>query len=146
MHTKRCACCGQRFQPRTQTPHQTYCSDPRCQTARRRKWQEEKLKSDSDYRDNQARAQQAWCSRNPDYWSDYRSTHPQYAQENRQKQRARNVRAKNLRIAKMDASNPIFPMAPGVYRMNSVVESGIAKMDAWMVEIRVISRVSANPP
>jgi hypothetical protein len=68
MMTKRCACCGQPFEPRPQVPDQAFCSSPDCQRARRRQWQRDKLKSDPDYRSNQQDAQRAWTQRNQDYW------------------------------------------------------------------------------
>ena len=60
---KRCACCGNSFEPRPQVPDQAYCSSPDCQRARKRQWQRAKLQSDSDYRINQRAAQQAWSQR-----------------------------------------------------------------------------------
>ena len=68
MITKRCACCGQTFEPLPQVPDQAFCSSPDCQRARRRQWQRDKLKSDGDYRINQQDAQLAWTQRNQDYW------------------------------------------------------------------------------
>lgn len=67
-----CASCGRAFLARTQSPKQTYCSEPECQRERRRRWNRAKLKSDPDYRANQAAAHRAWHDRNPDYWKTYR--------------------------------------------------------------------------
>ncbi|RQS20724.1 hypothetical protein [Burkholderia sp. Bp8998] len=72
MAHKLCVCCGDVFVPRQQMPHQTYSSSLACQRARKRQWQREKLRTDSDYRDNQRDAQRAWLSQNPDYWRQYR--------------------------------------------------------------------------
>lgn len=44
MMTKRCACCGQPFEPRPQVPGQAFCSSPDCQRARRRQWQREPMR------------------------------------------------------------------------------------------------------
>ena len=81
---KRCACCGNSFEPRPQVPDQAYCSSPDCQRARKRQWQRAKLQSDSDYRINQRAAQQAWSQRNPDYWRNYRDARPEYEHHNRE--------------------------------------------------------------
>ena len=91
---KRCACCGNSFEPRPQVPDQTYCSSPGCQRARKRQWQRAKLQSDFDYRINQRAAQQAWSQRNPDYWRNYRDARPEYEQHNRELQRLRDLRGK----------------------------------------------------
>ncbi len=57
MGNKYCAACGQSFRPRPQVRQQSYCSALDCQRQRRQQWQRLKLQSDSDYQDNQARAQ-----------------------------------------------------------------------------------------
>ena len=142
MENKQCQGCGQPFQPRPQVPQQLYCSSPECQRARRQQWQRSKLKSDPDYRDNQARAQQTWSQRNPDYWRMYRETHPEHVERNRVLQRDRDAKARIGRLAKMDASNPSHPLPPGLYQLSPVTDSNLAKMDVWIVEITVRSRQS----
>ena len=137
MTTKRCANCNNLFKPRPQVPQQSYCPDPGCQRERRRQWQRSKLQSDPDYQDNQMRAQQAWTQRNPDYWRDYRESHPEYVERNRVLQLARNAKAQAGPVAKMDASNPDIPLPSGVYHLSLVTDAEIAKMDVWTVEIRV---------
>lgn len=52
-------------------PDQSYCADEACQRERKKLWQRDRRTSDPDYRDNQARAQDAWLARNPDYWRRY---------------------------------------------------------------------------
>lgn len=137
MEFKQCAACGQAFQPRPQVPQQNYCPMPDCQRERRRRWQQVKRQTDPDYQDNQARAQQAWNTRNPDYWREYRSAHPEYAERNRARQRKRKSMATNGPIAKMDVSDALLPLPSGIYRLSQVATTGIAKMDAWTVEITV---------
>jgi hypothetical protein len=55
-------------------------------------------------------------------------------------QRERNYRKKDRPIAKMDASTAaLAPRLPsGVYYLMPLKDSGIAKMDAWMVEITML--------
>lgn len=137
MENKQCVTCGEPFQPRPQVPHQSYCSAPDCQRERRRQWQRLKLQVDPDYQDNQSRAQQAWSQRNPNYWREYREVHPQYVERNRALQHGRNVKAVGTPIAKMDVSIPQIPLPSGIYRLSLVADAGIAKMDAWTVEITV---------
>ena len=137
MENKQCVACSQLFQPRPQVPHQSYCSAPDCQRERRRQWQRLKLQTDLDYQNNQSRAQQAWCQRNPNYWRDYREANPQYVERNRALQQARNAKGSASSIAKMDVSIPQMPLPSGIYRLTLVNGAGIAKMDAWTVEITV---------
>jgi len=139
MENKQCVACGQSFQPCPQVPQQAYCSASSCQRERRRQWQRLKLQTDSDYQDNQARAQQTWSQRNPNYSRKYRESHPEYVKRNRALQHERNAKAMVVQIAKMDASTPVIPLPSGVYHLRLVTDSGIAKMDVWTVEITVHS-------
>jgi hypothetical protein len=111
---------------------------------RKRKWQKEKLATDSDYREHQAKAQKEWCSKNKDYWKGYRKRNPAYTKRNRKKQRQRNLlRALKpgiAKIAKMDEQKAEKAIAPGRYLLKPVCNQKIAKMDVLIVEIGVISR------
>ncbi len=114
---RKCKHCQQFFCPRPQNPDQQYCSERDCQRARKRIWQKNKLLSDSDYHANQSSAQSSWQEKNPNYWSKYRENHPDYVERNREHQRER-----NLRRCRQDTG--LMP---------------IAKMDALIVEINVVS-------
>ena len=118
MQSRRCTACGHAFRPRPQVPQQKYCPTSDCQRERRRFWQKVKRESDPDYRDNQARAQQAWLERNPDYWREYRRTHPEYRERNRLLQRERNDQRTKSLIARMDGSMPELPLTSGIYRIS----------------------------
>ena len=139
MASKRCVACGGAFEPRPQCPKQAFCPAPGCQRERRRRWQRERLDSDPAYRENQARAQQAWVEQNAGYWQRYRQAHPQYVQRNRELQRERDRLARCGELAKMDASGPQTPLATGTYRLIAASGEDLAKMDAWTVQITVIS-------
>ena len=118
MAKQRCAACDCLFEPRRNVPQQRYCSKRACQRTRRRRWQRHKLKADADYRANQAAAQQRWRERHADYWRRYRQIHPEYAERNREQQRERNRRRRSA------GTGPSPPP--------------IAKMDAYVVEMRVL--------
>lgn len=148
MGARRCAACGERFTPRRNVPDQQYCSQRACQRARRRRWQQRKLKQDPDYRANQAGAQQRWRERNPDYWRRYRQTHPDYTARNRAQQRQRNrqraVTASSpspADIARMDAYRCQTPVVSGTYQLIPVAGAAVANMDAYLVKMHVISTV-----
>jgi len=149
MERRRCAACGRLFRPRPQVPRQRYCEASACQRERRRRWQREKRSRDPDYRDNQRRAQRHWLERHPEYWRRYRRTHPDYTRRNRAQQRARDRRRRGAGaahasaplLAKMDASRPISPPPRGTYRLIPLGPAeGLAKRDAWMVEIAWLSK------
>lgn len=139
---RNCAHCGKRFRRHPAVRNQSYCGLVACQRARKRKWQREKLAQDADYRANQAAAQKSWRERKRAYWRDYRERHPESVEENRRKQRLRNwqKRGKPGLIAKMDELGPKGPMISGRYRLVPL----IAKMDALIAEIHVISGDSAG--
>ena len=140
----KCKHCCQGFSPRPQNPDQQYCSEKACQRARKRIWQRRKLLVDLDYRANQSAARSSWRGKNPDYWSNYRAKNPDYVEGNRQRQRERNRRRRGqdtdrTLIAKMDASIPESSINPGRYLLSRVEGGLIAKMDALLVEINVVS-------
>jgi hypothetical protein len=138
---KTCVCCKRKFVPHSRLCNQQYCSRSECQRARKRKWQREKLAKDSAYRDNQAAAQREWCSRNKGYWREYRRRNPVYTERNRIGQRERNrLRRSGPEIAKMDASGAEHIISSGRYRLVPLCNGVIAKMDALIVEIDVVSR------
>lgn len=146
MAKRRCAGCGQRFVPRAQVPNQRYCSAASCQQARRRHWLAQKRQTDPDYRANQAQAQRRWAAGQRGYWRAYRQTHPEYVQRNRdqQRQRDRRRRSESLTdaegdLAKSDASPAKSRLPSGRYRLIPVTPSDLAKMNAWTVEIDVLS-------
>ncbi len=146
MAKRRCAACGCLFEPRRNVPHQRYCSERACQRTRRRRWQRQKLKSDADYRANQAAAQRRWRARHPQYWRAYRKRHPQYTADNRKRQRERNRRRRLAGsvpspppIANMDAYSSQQPVRSGTYRLVPVAAPGVAKMDAYLVKMHLLS-------
>ena len=140
MKSKQCAGCGKAFHPRPQTPEQCYCSSPECQRERRRLWQYARRHSDPEYRDNQSRAQASWAERHPDYWREYRRTHVDYRERNRTLQRERDARRRESVLAKMDVSTSDSPVPSGTYRLSPVTREDLAKMDAWTVQITVVSK------
>lgn len=146
MAKRRCAACGGLFVPRRNVPQQRYCSNPACQRTRRRRWQRQKLKADADYRANQAAAQQRWRERHADYWRRYRQAQYEYAERNREQQRVRNRRGRSAGtgpspppIAKMDAYRSKKPIHSGTYRLVPVTAEGVAKRDAYLVEMHLLS-------
>ena len=144
---RRCKHCQKLFTPCLHVPDQEYCSAEDCQRARKRKWQKEKLASDSDYRAAQKEAQERWIEKNPRYWKKYRKEHNLYTERNRdqQRERARIHRPHNHFdhdpcevsgvIAKMDASSVKNSVSKGRYLLVPVIDGKFAKMDASFVEI-----------
>jgi hypothetical protein len=147
---KVCVCCHESFPQHPAVRKQRYCSKPVCQKERKKQWQRRKLNTDSAYRENQADAKRAWRAKNGSYWREYRAKHPAYVERNREKQRERNHKRPRKRdlaavpvIAKMDALTPRNIILSGRYRLVPLATDGIAKMDALVVEIGIVSSGSA---
>jgi hypothetical protein len=139
MECRRCVACGEDFQPRTQVCEQRYCGKPACQQERRRRWKWNKRHSDEDYRQNQVMAQRAWAAAHTGYWHDYRQAHPDYVERNRLLQRERDRRRAAANLAKRNASEPIYGVPSGIYRL-APASADLAKRNAWTVKITVLSR------
>lgn len=139
MGLKRCLACADAFQTSPRVPTQNYCSRPECQRERRRLWQREKRRADGDYRANQLQCQRRWRESHTDYWQQYRAEHPDYVARNRRQQQIRNATRQPGLIAKMDAMPPVSPLASGTYHLTQAEQGEIAKMDAWIVRITLLS-------
>jgi hypothetical protein len=124
---RRCACCGQPFQPRPQVPNQTYCSSAECQRARKLRWQQDKLRNDAHYRENQHDAQRAWRNRNPGYLRAYRAS----KRDSLKPSRKPAANGAGNGSAKMDVS--ILPS--GLYRLRKISPSFPVRDGGWLVEI-----------
>lgn len=143
---KRCACCHDELPFFPAVRNHRYCSKPECQKERKSVWHRRKLATDSAYREGKADAQRKWSSAKSGYWKEYRANHPAYVKRNREKQRERNRKRPRKRdlpsspvIAKMDALSPQNIIPFGRYRLVPLASDLIAKMDALIVEIGVVS-------
>lgn len=122
-----CVNCGTPFQPRPQVPNQAYCSSPKCQRARKLRWQQDKLRSDPLYRESQRDAQRAWLSRHPGYWVTYR------ARQSKKKEGNGISVVPCLRRGgtKLDVSS----LPSGLYQLRQVTDSPSAPPSGWLVEL-----------
>lgn len=143
--THLCKCCRNRFTIK-RNPNQVYCSSKRCQHHRKMAWRQKKMKMDIEYRENQQASNKRWQSKHTDYWRQYRACHPKYVEKNRRAQRVRDgtahVNASHL--AKSDALNSETLMAPGTYWLTPSTKENLAKSDALLVKILVVSSQNGN--
>ena len=148
MQKRHCKGCGRLFPVCPRVANHRYCKKTKCKRARKREWQRKKLSQDKAYRENKHDAQKRWAQAHPDYWSKYREDHPAYTKGNRDKQVVRNRLRRQKRanasiltpIAKMDAISKQHTDFSGIYKLSPVQGQGIAKMDAIIVQMSVISR------
>ena len=126
----RCAHCRCRFLPNPRVKTQRFCSNKTCQRARKTRWQRDKMASDPDYRSNQRDSQSSWQKRHPHYWRQYRQRCADYTERNRILQHHRDHRYRVPQPLKMDASQPVSILKPGIYHLiPEVVAQDLAKMD-----------------
>jgi len=130
-----CVHCGCDFKPDPRVKTQRYCSAKECQRARKRAWQQEKLRSDPDYKANQRDCQREWHKRHPGYYRQYRERHHKSCERNRLMQRYRNSRKRSRhKVATMDAFRTAPILDPALYYLLPV----IAKMDASTQKVLII--------
>ena len=139
MASRQCPFCKKQFEPRPQVKQQKICSSNECQRERKRRWHQAKRKTDPAYNADQREHAKKWADLHPNYSREYRAKNPGSAERNRAKQRSRNEKRRVAVIAKMDVSKPESLVPSGIYRLTPIDASGIAKMDAWIVEINFIS-------
>ena len=139
MANRKCPVCGDPFVPRPQVKHQKFCPSEKCQRERKRRWQQAKRQTDPAYKADQREYAKKWADLNPNYSREYRAKNPDSAEQNRAKQKNRNEKRRVAVIAKMDVSKPESLVPSGIYRLTPIDASGIAKMDAWIVKINIIS-------
>lgn len=130
MTPRYCTHCGNPFQPRPQVPRQSYCSHPECQRARKQLWQQQKLRTDPHYRDNQRDAQRKWHERHPDYWRNYRASHREHAEGSPARQSQPMVDRIRTRV-KMDVS----ALTSGLYRIRIIQPVARAPAGSLIAEI-----------
>jgi hypothetical protein len=135
---RNCKHCGISFEP-FKNPKQSYCSKMDCQLARKREWRRKKMKQDIDYKANQKAANKRWQSKNPTYWQEYRTKHPEYAEQNRIAQRTRDriKRGHSSHLAKSDALSSESLILPGIYVLTPLKGETLAKSDALRVKILI---------
>jgi hypothetical protein len=141
---RHCSCCRKGFRPDRFHPHQICCSDPVCQRWRRTRWQREKLRTDADYRGNQADAAARWRAAHPEYWKNYRASHPCVGQRSATLQERGQCAHGSGDVANMDVACSQVPVVSGRYRLEPLEGGSGANMDVAIVQLTVLQAVSAS--
>ena len=145
----RCLHCGilTLQNPRLKTS-QLYCGKKTCQQARKNNWEKEKLQKDKSYRSLRNSQKAKWRNLKPcdQYQKEYRDSHPEYVQINREKQRARNKKQirpsplpDNKKIVKTDALLRDIEFPQGLFVLESYncdTMKKIVKTDALIVRLQ----------
>jgi hypothetical protein len=107
MNDRRCRYCQQLFQPSPYGPQQAVCSQASCQRQRRRDYHRQKIASDPVYRQVCLESPRKWRDAHPGYWKQYRQTHSQQVERNRQRQWRRDQKR---RLANLANNNLAFDL------------------------------------
>lgn len=124
--------------------HQCYCNAKECQRAGRATRQKKKMATDPVYRQQQITALHDWQKKRPlhQYQKEYRDSHPEYVQRNRELQKTRNQKRSSClacqKIVKMYSFQNLKPEKSNSYIMcpYKLDASGkIVKMDSLVVQL-----------
>lgn len=103
---KRCEFCHEWFDPHPRSPHQRYCAKLTCQKARKARADKNWRLNNPGYGKGRKSKIRTWAKKYPDYWHNYRRTHPAYTVKDN---RRRCSSYKRDRIsAKQDAVRQIY--------------------------------------
>ncbi len=144
MDTFTCCHCHTPHPKNSRHKTQKYCSSAPCQQARKNAWERSKIKTDPAYKEKRKAQKGKWYKQRPgdQYQAAYRSTHPNYQNSNKAKQRQRNqkrsVDASVSKIVKTDASTAKSELEGSWYALipySSFTSQKIVKTDALIVQI-----------
>lgn len=159
MRTLVCRHCGRAIQRNKRLKHlqQHYCSEKACQSARKQLSERTRYQEDASYRARKLqrtrdrfKTKEERLSRGS-YQRDYRASHPDYVQDNRQKQRVRNARraAKTLHETKIVNPDTLMLQKPDnetVYAMIEVDYKKIVNPDTLMPYLSDIEVYTKQKP
>lgn len=128
---KLCVNCRNLFDTARNVPHQSYCSDERCQKARKLAWISNKLEMDQDYKSNQRKAQKSWQQANPGYWKKYRQ---QDQSDTSVLTPSKSTKPKKSPVLKPTVSEAIG--LNGLFELRVLSQIRRVKIDVYIVEIR----------
>lgn len=115
MLTRRCRFCQSAFQPSSYHPDQTICTAADCQRRRRADYHRNKIQNDPDYRQICLDSPRKWRGAHPDYWTNYRASHPEAVEKNRRRQRQRDQAQRPVNLANNNLALDLKRSAAEVY-------------------------------
>ena len=144
MGERRCRYCQQVFQPSKFQPRQTVCSGAGCQRKRRTDYHTEKIAADPEYREVCRDSQHKWRDRHPGYWKQYRETHPEAAELNRQQQKLRDRKRRLRNLANNTSALDLKHSAAQVWLVGSGA-AHLANNNSALAQIWVIEALPPRP-
>jgi hypothetical protein len=134
----RCRYCQRNFQPSPYRPQQTVCSDSACQRQRQADYHRQRIQTDEDYRQVCLDSPRKWRARHPEYWQEYRATHPAAVEQNRRKQRQRDQGRRLAHLANNHLAFDLKRSAAEVYlvgpSVSHLANNNLASQQVFVLE------------
>lgn len=115
MNLRCCRFCQKQFEPSRFHPEQFACSDKPCQQQRRRENRAQKVELDPEYRQVCRDSARKWRRKHPLYWKQYRLAKPASADQNRTRQRQRDLRQRLAGLANNNSALDLKSSVAGVW-------------------------------
>ena len=144
MSDRHCRYCQQLFKLSRYHPHQLVCSRPDCQRQRRREYHRRKFHTDAEYHQVCRDSQQKWRSLRPDYPRQYRQTHPESVQRNRQGQRRRDRQRRLQNLVKNNLAFDLKHSAAEVWLLGPQAQN-LAKNNLAFSQVLILQTVPFSP-
>ena len=139
-----CRYCQQLFQPSRFHPHQFICGRPDCQRHHRREYHRRKIENDPVYHQVCRDSQQKWRARHPDYPRQYRQSHPESVERNRQAQRRRDRRHHLQNLVKNNLALDLKRSAAEVWLLGPEAHH-LAKNNLASSQVLILQTVPSGP-
>ena len=138
-----CLHCGGTFECNPRVKDQRYCNDTLCRRASRRAWKHKNYAANKSYRDKCLNHQKTWRKRRPahEYQREYRESHPDYVERNRDIQRERNRKRQKESGAMIVNRNTLStqPSDGKTYALMQVKDGKIVNRNMFMVTLQILS-------
>ena len=144
-----CRYCQQVFQRSPYRPQQAICSQASCQRQRRRDYHRSKMRSDPLYAQVVCESRQKWRDAHPGYQKQYRQTHPQAVERNRQQQRRRDQRRRLQHLVKNSLALDLRRSPAEVWLLgpaaDDLVKNNLAASQLLILQSAAFLRVASDP-
>ena len=138
MVERRCRFCQQTFQPSRYQPKQYVCSRAECQRQRQTEFHRSRLAADAEYAETCRESARKWRQQHPDYWKQYRQSHPASATRNREKQRDRDRKQRLVTLANNNPASDLKPCPATVWLLGTelldLANNNSAPAQVWVLE------------
>lgn len=138
MLPRRCPYCQQSFQSSRSHPNQLVCSQLECQKLRRIDYRRQKLADDPAYAEKCRQSARHWRKEHPEYWDQYRKSHPASAARNRTQQQGRDCKRRLTNLANNTLASElkrcpgtVWLVGPGLCHL---ANNTLAPAQLWILE------------